>query len=109
MANSNPNSNPLVKALVTFFKGDVKVVKGQMVRVGHDVHKGCEHLFTKLGADFDYDKAEYEARDKALAEKAVAQAKADAEAAAKQAAEDVKDEVAEVETEVKADVDKAAS
>lgn len=89
------NSKPLVMALVTFFKGNELVVKGQLVRAGHDVHKGAEALFEKLGANFDYDEAEYAARDKALAE-------SKAKELAAKAAADAKALEAKVESDVKA-------
>jgi hypothetical protein len=83
----------VLRATTTFFvktaDGVVRVVKGDLVRAGHEITKDREELFEPLKVKFDYDVKAAEAEEQKLVAEAEAAAKAEAAkvaAAAKAAA-----------------------
>lgn len=91
-------STEVFRATRTFFKGEVKVLKGKLVRAGHDVMVGSEHLFEKLHVDFDHDVNATAAR-----RAAEAKVKADLEAEKAKLEAAAKDEEPKVEADVEKD------
>jgi hypothetical protein len=96
----------VLRATKTFFvntsEGVVKVVKGDLVRAGHEITKGREELFGPIKVKFDYDVKAAEAEAAKLA--AAAEEKAKQEAA--KAAADVAAETAKVAAAAKAEAAK---
>jgi hypothetical protein len=100
--------NKVFRATETFFAGRVKVVKGALVREGHEVLAEAEHFFEELKVDFERDDIKAK-RDADAAAAAAAKAEADAKAAAESAATKVEEEAPKVEGDVEKDATTVAS
>lgn len=101
--------NKVFRVKATYFLNGVKVAAGSLVREGHVLTRGVDHLLEELKIDFERDDIKAQKEAKADADKAATDAKAGVKAEVAKEAPVVEDAAVKAVEADAAKVEKAAS